>query len=289
MTRRNDPSPESHLADLLADEALGFLDSEAQLQLRAAEATGACSDEERAVWSDIAGLVLISAGDDTAELPPSLRARLLADARQHAVAIAHARRAGAVSPKTADTHQFPRTGRPTMRTRTRPLLTAAALMAAALLAAALYLHRDQPTTPTPRSDAANNFAMLAERTEFVNRARDSRLVHLRATDGTDRVRVVGEIVWSTAQRRGYCTLRGMEGNDPTTGRYELFLQDATTGVIASACVFDITEPHCDTIIRFELPAEVRTPKEFMIVLVKADAIGQFSRPSVVAIASDARI
>ena len=285
------PDDLSRIDALMFDDALDWLEPDDAEELARLRAAGTIQERDADSVHRLVSQFMLASEEPQQPLPAHLRSRLMRDAQQHAAVLAGTPRSASISANSAGAPR-PAQSAPHNRWSMRSMLTAGLVSLAAAAAILLWTGVGSDllrTAPAPLPHGSSNFALLAERTSFVERVRDVQQVHLRTGDDGPDMHVVGEIVFSVNQRSGFCTVRHLEINEQQSSRYELYLRDAVTGMLASAGVFDITEQLCDTIIRFELPDEVGAPDAFFVVLAPADAPGSFAAASVIASATTTRL
>ena len=285
------PDELNRIDALMFDDALDWLEPDDAEELARLRTAGAVRERDADSVHQLVSQFMLASDEPQQPLPAHLRSRLMRDAQQRAADLAGAPRGASISMNNAGGARPAQTEVPN-RWSMRSMLTAGLVSLAAAAAILLWTGVGSDllrTAPAPVPHGSSSFALLAERTSFVERVRDVRQVHLRTGDDGPDMRVVGEIVYSVNQRSGFCTMRHLEINEQQASRYELYLRDAVTGMLASAGVFDITERLCDTIIRFELPDEVGAPDAFFVVLAPANAPGSFAAASVIASATTARL
>jgi hypothetical protein len=241
MTRP--PPTDRELDELLCDEALDGLGDD---DLRALEAgLGDRLDEARLSVARAAAAIDLAHADPSAELPPALRERILAEAPRPQGAAA--RPAGAAPPETPPAAlggpPATRPGQPSgadvlplvkgtpRRGRLAPWLVAAACLAVAVAAilakpaapgpgatttVVLTVSVSAPSPPPP--------APAAERERLLAAGGAVQAPWTRTKDPS-AAGAEGDVVWSAAEQQGYMRFRGLPANDPRIEQYQLWIFD----------------------------------------------------------------
>ena len=278
------------LFELLADQTVfGLSEAELmelkQLKIQFPEWENDLSFELAAAAIGLANL------DTNKTLPPSLRTKLLADADQF------------FGTKTQEVKSFaPRKNVNSLATETvgnvfevepkRPfwqwLGWAVAATACVALAFNLWLTRVQPNpevvknpeiikTPTPELSAAQ------KREQFLASATD--IVKKDWKSPKDEKIVLGDIVWSNTEQKGYIRFRGLPTNSPEKETYQLWIIDETQDqkTPVSGGVFDIAE-NGEIVIPIDAQLKIKKPVMFAVTKEKAGGVVVSKLNQVVAIA-----
>lgn len=165
---------------------------------------------------------------------------------------------------------------------------AVAAAAGVVLAFNLWLTRVQPNdaivkqpetiqTPTPELSAAQ------KRAEFLASATD--VVKKDWKSPKDEQKILGDIVWSNSQQKGYLRFRGLAANNPTKESYQLWIVDETQDkkTPISGGVFNITE-NGEIVIPIDAQLEIKKPIMFAVTKEKPGGVVVSKQTEFVAIA-----
>lgn len=132
-------------------------------------------------------------------------------------------------------------------------------------------------TPTPELTAAQ------KREQLIASAPD--VIQKNWTSPKDKEKILGDIVWSNSQQKGFMRLRGLPVNDPNQATYQLWIADAARAEkkALSGGVFDVNETG-EVVIPIEAELKVKSPKEFNITREKPGGVVVSSPERIVAIA-----
>lgn len=236
------------------------------------------------------GLMDLDAGEN---LPANLRTKILTNADEYF------RRAE----KTRNVVSFPTKTKETSRVSTSDAVQTGTnqpfwqwfgwgIAAAACLALAvnLWLTNTRPPkevevvktvekvqTPTPELSAAQ------QREQLLASATD--VVQTNWTSPKDKKEILGDIVWSNAQQKGFMRLRGLPVTDPNKEAYQLWIVDSTRAEKKplSGGVFNINQTG-EVVVPIDAQLKVQSPKEFKITKEKPAGVVVTSPERVVAIA-----
>jgi hypothetical protein len=249
-----DRSERARLLDLLADEAIFGLTRAERDELDSLLA------RHRDVPRDAALATVVAIEDaflDPAEeaLSPELRAKLARQGREWPL---HG--AG---------------GKPI----SRRLRSAAYVLAAAILIAGFAVMYRGSRRPD-HGDAAADYAALAASPDVV------RWPFVPGGDATATA-ASGEVLWSTADQRGYLRLSGLERNDPRENQYQLWIFDRGRDerYPVDGGVFDVeAAAGAETLVRIDAPLKVLDPVLFAVTVEAPGGVVVSSRERIAVLA-----
>ncbi len=253
------PPLDPRVEGLLFDEALEGLSEADRRELEAA------LGEHAAALRQEAGLAVAAVDlahlDPAAELPAALRDRILAAAELPAARVPAAPGLPAPTPIFA--------ARRPDRLRWAGWLAAAACL---LFAVAVLVIRPGPQ-PSPRlADARANLLMAGH----------ARQIAWTTTADPSAKGVEGDVVWSTADQRGFMRFRGLPVNNPSEYQYQLWIfdQNQDERYPIDGGVFDIG-PDGEVVVPVTAKIQVREPTLFAITVEKPGGVVVSSRKRLV--------
>jgi hypothetical protein len=149
-----------------------------------------------------------------------------------------------------------------------------AAFACLALAANLWLTRPQSQdisqnqTPTPTVTPAK-LTPAQEREQFLAAAQDA--IQTSWTNPKQPQEVIGDIVWSNAEQKGYLRFRGLPANDPNKETYQLWIVDKTQKNPIDGGVFDVTRAG-EVVIPIDAKLKVREPAQFAVTAEKPGGV-----------------
>lgn len=110
-------------------------------------------------------------------------------------------------------------------------------------------------------------------------------VQLPLTDPKNEKEIVGDIVWSNSQQKGYARFRNLPVNDAARETYQLWIVDETQNAKTpiSAGVFDIGATG-EVIVPMNAQLQVRKPKAIAVTVEKPGGVVVSKQEKVVALA-----
>ena len=280
------------LFELLADQTMVGLNEEELMELK--QLKRQFPDWENDLSFELAAAAIGLANLDTNKtVPPSLRARILADADKFFNPTEETQKVKSFAPqKNVDSPATESVGSIIEVEPKRPIWQwlgwAVAAAACVALAFNLWLTRVQPTTeivkqpeniqtPTPKLSEAQ------ERDQFIASATD--VVKKDWKSPKDEQKILGDIVWSNSQQKGYVRFRGLPTNNPTKESYQLWIVDETQDkkTPISGGVFDIAE-NGEIVIPIDAQLEIKKPIMFVVTKEKPGGVVVSKQEEVVAIA-----
>jgi hypothetical protein len=270
------------------------LEKEKMLDLLIAQATGVLSDAEAKELRDLekqfpemkdddsfefaAASFSIANLDTSEEMPAHLQAKILADADKFFVSekVESTEAAGEEYQKTFSLQ-------PSQRSALQWLGWAFAALACVALAFNVWLTRSMPQveriyvqiTPTPTPPVSQQFEQLRAA---------SGTVKTTLTNPKNPNEVVGDVVWSDSQQKGFVRLRGVPVNDKSKEQYQLWIvaanQDAKTPVDGG--VFDVNQ-NGEVIIPIDAKVKVQKPAAFAVTAERPGGVVVSKQEKVLAI------
>jgi anti-sigma-K factor RskA len=280
------------LFELLADQTMVGLNEEELMELKQLKIQ--FPDWENDLSFELAAAAIGLTNLDTKRaVPASLRARVLADAdkffnpteeTQEVKSFAPRKNVGSLATESVGSIVEVESKRPIWQW----LGWAVAAAACVALAFNIWLTRVQPNTeivkqperiqtPTPELSAAQ------KRAEFLVSATD--VITKNWKSPKDAGKILGDIVWSNSQQKGYLRFRGLPANNPTKECYQLWIVDETQDkkTPISGGVFDIAE-NGETIIPIDAQLEIKKPIMFAITKEKPGGVVVSKPDRIVAVA-----
>jgi len=95
--------------------------------------------------------------------------------------------------------------------------------------------------------------------------------------------VLGDIVWSNSQQKGFLRFRGLPANDPNRESYQLWIIDKTQKNPIDGGVFDVTASD-EVIIPIDAKLKVKEPAQFAVTAEKPGGVPVSDLGKVMAIA-----
>jgi len=271
------------------------LEKEKMLDLLIAQATGVLSDAEAKELRDLekrfpeikdddsfelaAASFSIANLDTSEEMPVALQAKILADADKFFVS------EKAESTETAgEDYQKTFAFESPKRSVLQWLGWAFAAVACVALAVNLWMTRNQTQTPqivyvketpSPTPPASQQFEQLRAASDTVKTT---------LTNPKNPNEILGDVVWSDSQQKGFVRLRGVPVNDKTREQYQLWIvaanQDAKTPVDGG--VFDVNESG-EVIIPIDAKVKVQKPAAFAVTAERPGGVVVSKQEKVLAI------
>ncbi|MGC2238615.1 MAG: anti-sigma factor [Pyrinomonadaceae bacterium] len=254
--------------DLSADEAKELSELEAKFP----ELKDDNSFEFAAAAFSIANL------DASEPMPAALQAKILADADKYFAS-------GKMSePAKTENEEFQKTfAFEPKRSVLQWLGWAVAALACVVLAANVWTTRLNPTvervyvreTPTPTPSTNQQLEQLLA---------SSDVIKANLANPKNPAEVVGDVVWSDSQQKGFVRLRGVPANDKAKEQYQLWIvaenQNAKTPVDGG--VFDVNA-NGEVIIPIDAKVKVQKPAAFAITAEKPGGVVVSEQGKVMAI------
>jgi hypothetical protein len=260
-------------ADLLADRAVWGVSDADEAELNEAGAITDPTFDLAAAATDLAFTTQSRAVDP---MPAGLRARILADANARfggpvlAKIGANADRATAAPAMTSLTADL-RMDAPTTRpTRWLPWAVAAV---ATFAAATAWLPGLRPATGT-----AEVLPVAQQRERMISTDPSARVLawtdfaHPVTNDPPELKGVQGDVVWSSAQQKGFMRLSGLRENDPKVERYQLWiidergLEQRVNGGLFDSCATG------ETIVPFTPDLPIRSAAIFAVTIERPEGV-----------------
>ena len=280
------------LFELLADQSMVGLDEKELMELKQLKIQ--FPDWENDLSFELAAAAIGFTNLDTNKIvPASLRARILADADKFFNPTEEPREVRSFAPrKDVSSPATETVGSIVEVEPNRPIWQwlgwAVAAAACVALAFNLWLTRVQPTTeivkqpeniqtPTPKLSEAQ------ERDQFIASATD--VVKKDWKSPIDEQKILGDIVWSNSQQKGYVRFRGLPTNNPTKECYQLWIVDETQDkkTPISGGVFDIAE-NGEIVIPIDAQLEIKKPVMFAVTKEKPGGVVVSKETEFIAIA-----
>jgi anti-sigma-K factor RskA len=171
---------------------------------------------------------------------------------------------------------------------------AIAAAACFVLAINLWLTRVQPQseiarnsevvkTPETGKTQTPELTLAQKREQLIATAPD--VIQTNWTPPNDNGKILGDVVWSSSQQKGYLRLRGLPVTNPNEETYQLWIVDESRSEKnpLSGGVFSVNEQG-DVIIPIEAQLEVKKPKVFAITKEKPGGVVVSKQEKPVAIA-----
>jgi anti-sigma-K factor RskA len=262
---------QERLLDLLTERALFGLSSEQQRELAALQAEAGTRDDESL---EFAAAAINIASIEAAEMPASLRSRIIHSADEHF--------ASAFEEDLQPTFEFE-----PKRSSWNWLGWLVAAAACVALAVNIYLTRQTPQnvavqSPTPipspeRPDPRREFETMLASADAV-KAQFAAMPKAPA----ELANVSGDVVWSDARQAGYMRLRGVPKNDASKSTYQLWIFDETQDekTPIDGGTFDINADG-EVIVPIDAKLTARNPKAFAITIEKPGGVVVSDRKRIV--------
>jgi hypothetical protein len=273
------------------------LEKERMLDLLIAQATGELSAEESKELSELearfpelkddnsfefaAAAFSIANLDASEPMPAHLQTKILADADKYFAS------EKASEPVETKSEEFQKTFafEPPKRSALQWLGWAVAALACVVLAINILMTRLNPTiervyvqqpTPTATPSANQQLEQLLASSDVIVKA--------NLANPKNPNEVVGDVVWSDAQQKGFVRLRGIPVNDKSKEQYQLWIvaanQNAKTPVDGG--VFDVNA-NGEVIIPIDAKVKVEKPAAFAITAEKPGGVVVSEQGKVMAI------
>lgn len=165
-----------------------------------------------------------------------------------------------------------------------------AALASIALAVNLWTTRNQPKeiivqnppvvqTPTPQP------SILQERERLVTSANDLVQTSWTEANPKDNIQASGDIVWSSAEQKGYVRLRGLPVNDAGRETYQLWIVDENqpTTTPVDGGVFNVGETG-EIIVPIDAKIAVKNPKMFAVTREKPGGVVVSAPGRIIAVA-----
>ncbi|MBA4122754.1 MAG: anti-sigma factor [Acidobacteria bacterium] len=137
-------------------------------------------------------------------------------------------------------------------------------------------------TPEPVKTPAPELTASQKREQLISSAPD--VIQTNWTSAKDDKRVLGDVVWSNAQQKGYVRLRGMPVLDASKETYQLWIideRDEKTPV--SGGIFNVSRTG-EIIIPINAQLRINKPKQFAVSKEKAGGVVVTKPDRIVAVA-----
>jgi hypothetical protein len=262
-------------ADLLADRAVWGVSDADEAELHQA---GAITDPTFDLAAAAADLAFTSQTRAVDPMPASLRARILADANARLGGPVLAKIGAEATGKTAAASPIApgvkvdvRMDAPSRRTpRWLPWAVAAA---ATLAAATAWIPAIRPASP-----AGDLLPIAQQRERMISTDRSARVLawtdfaHPTTNEPPEIKGVSGDVVWSSAQQKGFMRLSGLRENDPKVERYQLWiidergLEQRVNGGLFDACATG------ETIVPFTPDLPIRSAAIFAVTIERPEGV-----------------
>lgn len=133
-------------------------------------------------------------------------------------------------------------------------------------------------TPRPELSAAQQLERLL--------ASAPDVVQTNWTSPKDKKEILGDIVWSNEEQKGFMRFRGLPVNNPNEKTYQLWIVDESRNAKTplSGGVFDVNQTG-EVVIPINAQLQVKTPKAFKITVEKPGGVVVSAPTKVVAIAN----
>jgi anti-sigma-K factor RskA len=280
------------LLELLADQTVVGLNEEELMEIKQLKIE--FPGWENDISFELAAAAIGLANLDTNKtVPASLRAKVLADADKFFGTTEETEKVKSFAPgKNVSSLAAETVGQSFEVEPKRPfwqwLGWAVAAAACVALAFNLWLTRIQPNNEIAKKPETINtltpeLSAAQKREEFLASATD--VVRKDWKSPKDEEKILGDIVWSNSQQKGYMRFRGLPANNPITECYQLWIVDETQNqkTPISGGVFDIAE-NGEIIIPINAQIEVKKPIMFAITKEKPGGVVVSKQDEVVAIA-----
>lgn len=275
MTQRHQPNPQ-RLFDLLADRAAGDISPADNAELEALLALQPPITDQQGRAIDPGNVDALAAAliahwgrSDTAQLPPALRARLLASGESLVKSTPTV--AGRIAPAGPAARPSPRA------------LAGWLAAAAAVVVAAIGWLRTPPPVPAPLPPAPLSLAQQAD--ALATQEPDTAVIPWKPLTDPLSEGVSGEVVWNTRLQKGFLRFRGLKVNDPGVEQYQLWMFDATRDADfpVDGGVFDVTAQG-EVIIPMNPKLIVRDPAAIAVTVEQPGGVVVTKRERIVVIA-----
>lgn len=269
------------LLELLADETLFGLSAEERMELRQLK-------EKYPDWEENVSLELAAAAinlsklETSEEMPASLRSKIFADAdeffngKEDAPVKTNFAAPSAVQPESkAPFWQW--------------LGWAVAAAACVALAITLWTTRNQKQPeisqePKVIQPSPDDSTAAKRREQLIASAAD--IVQISLANPKNEKEILGDVVWSNAEQKGYARLRGLPANDAAKETYQLWIVDETQGegkTPISGGVFNVGETG-EIIVPINAQITVKKPKAVAVSKEKPGGVVVSKPERIVAIA-----
>jgi hypothetical protein len=216
--------------------------------------------------------------DISEPMPARLKAKILADADKY---FAAQEKAAAAAQQNGEEQEYQRTFafEPKRSAVWNWLGWLAAAAASVALAVNLWVTRTQSpqqdisrnATPTPTvAPTPEKLTPAEERERFLASARDA--VQTLWTDPKNPQQVLGDIVWSNAEQKGFMRFRGLPANDPNRETYQLWIVDKTQKHPVDGGVFDVAPQTGEIVIPIDAKLRIKEPTQFVVTAEKPGGV-----------------
>lgn len=168
----------------------------------------------------------------------------------------------------------------------------AAALAAIALAVNLWQTSVQPKTeivknpetiqtPTPEPSAEQKRRQL-----LASSAGDIVRASWTEPDSKNAKQISGDIVWSSAEQKGYMRFRGLPANDPNKETYQLWIFDENQSekYPIDGGVFDVSDKSGEVVVPIDPAIKVKKPTMFAVTKEKPGGVVVSDRRNMVAVA-----
>jgi len=137
-------------------------------------------------------------------------------------------------------------------------------------------------TPEPVKTPAPELTAAQKREQLISSAPD--VIQTNWTSAKDDKRVLGDVVWSNVQQKGYVRLRGMPVLDASKETYQLWIIDERNEKTpVSGGIFNVTRTG-EIIIPINAQLRINKPKQFAVSKEKAGGVVVTKPDRIVAVA-----
>jgi hypothetical protein len=295
----------ARIEELLADRALVGLSPPEQEELNRLLAESNVKDDTSydlaASSTDLAALGGLEAA------PPHLMAKVQADADRFFAAKKSVESRRAVDRRTARIVAEPQPASSPVRSistappkRSRALAVAPWAIAAAfaLIAIGSWWTRPRDVARIDRSTSPSNApsnspptppkkSLIDQRAELLAKGGDVQTLPFTATKDPGGVGASGDVVWSSAEQRGFMRFHALTPNDPSKSQYQLWIFDADRddAYPVDGGVFDVDASTGDVVVEIVPKIAARRPKLFAITIERPGGVVVSKREHIVLTAS----
>ena len=278
------------LFELLADQTVFGLNEEELMELKQLKIQ--FPDWENDISFELAAAAINLANLDIEKaVPASLRAKVLADADKFFGS--ETQETKSFAPRKNAVHPAAETVGSIVETKSESsvwqwLGWAVAAAACVALAFNLWLTRVQPNNeivkqPETIQTPVPELSPVQKRAQLLASAPD--VVTKEWKSPKDESKILGDIVWSGSQQKGYLRFRGLPPNNPTKESYQLWIVDETQDkkTPVSGGVFNVAE-NGEVVIPIDAQLQIKKPVMFAVTKEKPGGVVVSKQEEVVAVA-----